>query len=136
MTVAPDGSVWVADRHNHRLQQFTPEGEHLRTVDGLGATQCIAFGPDGTPWIVTYRDVVELIAYDSLGGRLFELDPVSFEVRRSADVNAHWVHPTADGHLWLACLAGNVTHVYPGWISAPGGSIDEREYLDKGDDDR
>ncbi len=135
VAVAPDGTIWVADRHNHRLQQFTPGGDHQRTVDGLGATQCIAFAPDGTPWITTYRDVVELIAYDSLGGRLFELDPVSFEIRRSLDVNAHWVHPTADGHLWLGCLAGTVSHVYPGWIAAKNGSIDEREYLDRGDDD-
>ena len=78
---------------------------------------------------MAYRDVVELIAYDSLGGRLFELDPVSFEIRRSLDVNAHWVHPTADGHLWLACLAGTVSHVFPGWIGTKDGGVDEREYL-------
>ena len=130
VVVAPDGTVWVSDRHNHRLQQFDTVGKHLRTVDGLGATQCIAFAPDGTPWVVTYRDVVELIAYDSLGGRLFELDPGTFAIRRSLDVNAHWVQPTADGHLWLACLAGTVSHVYPGWIPAQGGAVDEREYLD------
>ena len=56
-------------------------------------------------------------------------------IRRSLDVNAHWVHPTADGHLWLACLAGTVSHVYPGWIATKEGGMDEREYLARAEDD-
>ena len=130
-----DGLVVVSDRHNHRIRWFTPDGIHLRDHHGLGATQCIAFAPDGTPWITAYRDVVELIAQDSLGGRLFELDPDSWEIRRSLDVNAHWVHPTAEGHLWLACLAGSVTHLYPGWIAEQDGGVDEREYLRRDEDE-
>lgn len=134
VVMGPDGLVYVSDRHNHRLQVFDPVGGFVRSIEGLGAAQCIAFAPDGTPWVVSYRDVVELIAYDSLGGRLFELDPSTFEIRRSLDVNAHWVQPTADGHLWLACLAGSVTHLYPGWIATRDGGIDEREYLKRDED--
>lgn len=129
VVIGPDGLVYVSDRHNHRFQVFQADGTYVREIHGLGAAQCLAFAPDGTPWTTTYRDVVELIAQDSLGGRLFELEPETFAIRRSLDVNAHWVHPTADGHLWLACLAGNAQHAYPGWIAAPGGAVDERDYL-------
>jgi hypothetical protein len=136
VVVGPDELVYVSDRHNHRIQVFDAVGGHVRTIEGLGATQCIAFAPDGTPWIVTYRDIVELIACDSLGGRLFELDPGTFAIRRSLDVNAHWVHPTASGELWLGCLAGSVTHLYPGWIETDvDGSVDEREYLAQEEED-
>lgn len=116
VAVGPDGLVYVSDRHNHRICVFTPDGELRRTITGLGATQCIAFGPDGRPWVTTYRDVGELIGWDSLGGRLFELEPETFRVVSSFEVNAHWVHPTADGHLWLAGLAGTVNHLWPGWV--------------------
>ena len=33
VAVAPDGSVWVADTWNQRVQQFAPDGSLLRTVD-------------------------------------------------------------------------------------------------------
>lgn len=124
--VGPDGNVHVADRHNHRIQVFTPDGAHLRTITGLGATQCIAFGEDGTPWVTTYRDVGELIGWDSLGGRLFRLDPATWTVTASFEVNAHWVHPAADGVLFLAGLAGTVNRLWPGWI---GVEDVEREQL-------
>lgn len=124
--VGPDGLVHVSDRHNHRIQVFTPDGTHVRTITGLGATQCIAFGPDGTPWVTTYRDVGELIGWDSLGGRLFRLDPERWTVTGSFELNAHWVHPAADGVIFLAGLAGTVNRLWPGWVAVEDV---EREHL-------
>jgi DNA-binding beta-propeller fold protein YncE len=38
IAVAPDGTVYVADTWNHRIQHFTPEGEFLNTWGRFGQT--------------------------------------------------------------------------------------------------
>ncbi len=38
IAVAPDGSVYVADLWNHRIQQFTPDGQFLRAWGGFAQT--------------------------------------------------------------------------------------------------
>ncbi len=36
IAVAPDGTIWVADTWNHRLQQFTPDLQFLRKFGEFG----------------------------------------------------------------------------------------------------
>ncbi len=46
LAVAPDGSVWVADTWNHRVQKFAPDGQRLVVVDTLpDAAQPAFYGP-------------------------------------------------------------------------------------------
>ncbi|GIS95123.1 MAG: hypothetical protein CM1200mP22_23600 [Dehalococcoidia bacterium] len=40
--VAPDGSVYVADFDNHRVQKFTPEGILVRKWGALGRAMGIS----------------------------------------------------------------------------------------------
>jgi DNA-binding beta-propeller fold protein YncE len=52
--VAPDGSIYVADSKNHRIQQFSPNGDALRAW-GSFADQASGDAPGGTfnePWDV------------------------------------------------------------------------------------
>ena len=42
-----DGTVYVADTWNHRIQMFTPEGEFLRMFgsEGIGDSPEVFWGP-------------------------------------------------------------------------------------------
>jgi len=42
VTVGSDGRVWVADRENHRIQIFTPDGDYITEWTGLDMP-CTAF---------------------------------------------------------------------------------------------
>ncbi len=66
IAVAPDGSVYVADLWNHRIQQFTPDGRFLRAWGGfMEASQ----DPQGNPgFFYGPRDLVVV------GDRLYVTD--------------------------------------------------------------
>ncbi|MBN1267713.1 MAG: TIGR03663 family protein [Anaerolineales bacterium] len=54
LAVAPDGSLYVADAGNHRIQQFSPEGEFLRTWGSFsGGDGQAEPGTFNDPWGVT-----------------------------------------------------------------------------------
>jgi DNA-binding beta-propeller fold protein YncE/GH35 family endo-1,4-beta-xylanase len=59
LVVAPDGTVYVADTYNHRIQRFTATGEFLGTWGAYGFSNgqfCrpwdVAVAPDGTVYVV------------------------------------------------------------------------------------
>ncbi|HWB95181.1 MAG TPA: peptidyl-alpha-hydroxyglycine alpha-amidating lyase family protein, partial [Bryobacteraceae bacterium] len=64
------GIVYVSDRENNRIQIFDPDGKFLRQWTHLGATQNIFITPRDEMWIVTHRDNIENITYDTLAGRI------------------------------------------------------------------
>ncbi len=67
LAIAPDGSIWVADGDNHRIQIFAPDGSFLETWGTSGSGEgeldfttigwggynegAIAFAPDGSFYI-------------------------------------------------------------------------------------
>lgn len=122
--VGPDGLVYVSDRTNHRIQVFDGDGRLVRSWGHLGATQGIDFGVDGSMWVVTYRNTLELVAQDALGGRLMRLDPATGSVLASADANGHSVHRAVSGALFVASLAGSVIRFLPDW---PQGDVELEE---------
>jgi hypothetical protein len=50
LTVDEHGIVFVADRENGRVQEFTARGKYLGEIAGLGRTYAVALGPNGTLW--------------------------------------------------------------------------------------
>lgn len=53
LAVAPDGSIYIADTENHRIQHLTPEGTVLHVWGVFGASTETAPAPSGTfnePW--------------------------------------------------------------------------------------
>ncbi len=56
LTIDNQGNVYVADWNNHRVQKFSPGGEHLSTF-GSGKTTGVSFD-GGTPYAhATIRDI-------------------------------------------------------------------------------
>src|SRR4051794_2878463 len=58
IAVGPDGSVYIADTGNQRVQKFTSDGAFLATIGSAGAGQgqfnspnSVAVGPDGTLYV-------------------------------------------------------------------------------------
>ena len=47
VAVAPDGTVWVADAGNDRIQQFTAEGEFIRVIGRSGSAPGQFDSPEG-----------------------------------------------------------------------------------------
>ena len=64
VTVAPDGSLWIADANNDRLVQMTPALNVLRTIEGS------AYGFDGPRYL----------AFDSTG-RLYVADKYTHSIK-------------------------------------------------------
>ncbi len=51
LAVAPDGTVYVTDTQNNRIQKFTAAGGFLGKWDLLTGPRGIAVGPDGGIWV-------------------------------------------------------------------------------------
>lgn len=126
VAVAPDGRVLVSDRHNHRIQIFDPNGEWQDEWRHLGATQCLTFGRRGDLWAMTHRSIDEILAFDSLAGRLLKLDPATGEVLGGLPTPGHMVNEAEDGLLWIGSLSGTVIRFKPGWLTqGPDGVREE-----------
>ncbi len=73
LSVAPDGRIYVADTHYHRIIVFDPEGEELQRFGSFGTgpgefvyPTDIAFGDDGTIFIAEYgtNDRIQVFSSD------------------------------------------------------------------------
>ncbi len=129
LSFGPDGLLYLSDRTNHRIVILDAIGGVQGIWDHLGATQGIEHGADGSLWVVTFRSTLELVAQDSLGGRLMRLDPATGAVQASLDVNGHSIHRAVSGDLLVASLAGSVIRLIPDWPQGDA-PTDERELLD------
>ncbi|MEE2907207.1 MAG: hypothetical protein VX527_05165, partial [Planctomycetota bacterium] len=61
ITIGPDGNVWIADTHEHRVMVYTPNGDLLRSFGNYGFEPGqfiyptdVAFGPDGLVYVAEY----------------------------------------------------------------------------------
>jgi DNA-binding beta-propeller fold protein YncE len=73
--VAVDGqdTVYVADRDNHRIQQFTSSGSFLRKWGSRGSN----IGQFDSPWGIAVDDLGNVYVADSFNDRIQRFDPAS-----------------------------------------------------------
>ena len=111
------GRVYVADRENNRIQVFDAQGRFLKQWTHLGATQNLFITPRDEMWIITHRNNIENITYDTLAGRIMKIDIESGRILGSMESPGHWIHVTPDKLIFIGSLTGNVFRWYPGWLS-------------------
>ncbi len=116
VAVDSKGKVYVSDRENNRIQIFDPNGKFLKQWTHLGATQNIFITPKDEMWIITHRNNIENITYDTLAGRIMRIDLESGAIQGSMESPGHWIHVTPKNEIFIGSLTGNVFRWYPGWI--------------------
>ncbi len=110
------GRVWVSDRENNRIQCFDANGKFLKQWNHLGATQGLKITPDDQMWIITHRNNIENVTYDTLAGRIMRIDIETGRILGSMESPGHWIDVTPKGEIFIASLTGNVFRWYPGWL--------------------
>jgi DNA-binding beta-propeller fold protein YncE len=118
VAVDSKGLVYVSDRENNRIQIFDGNGEFLKQWRHLGATQNIFITPKDEMWIITHRDNIENITYDTLAGRIMKIDLATGRILGAMESPGHWLHAAPSGEIFIGSLTGNVFRWYPGWLPA------------------
>ncbi len=116
IAVDSHGTVYVSDRENNRIQIFDANGKFLRAWTHLGATQNIFITPDDQMWIITHRNNIENLTYDTLAGRIMHIDLASGRILGAMESPGHWLHVTPAGEIFIGSLTGNVFRWHPGWL--------------------
>ena len=122
IAVDSKGIVYVSDRENNRIQIFDPNGRFLRQWTHLGATQNIFITPNDEMWIITHRDNIENLTYDTLAGRIMRIDLANGKILGAMESPGHWIDVTTAGEIFIGSLTGNVFRWYPGWLEHGLGS--------------
>ena len=115
IAVDSSGRVYVSDRENNRIQIFDENGKFLRMWTHLGATQNIFITPEDEVWIITHRDNIENITYDTLAGRIMRIDLETGKILGSMESPGHWLNVSRAGEIFIGSLTGNVFRWYEGW---------------------
>ncbi len=110
------GLVYVSDRENNRIQVFRADGQFLKQWTHLGATQCLFITSDDELWIITHRNNIENLAYDTLAGRIMRIEISTGRILGSMESPGHWIHVTPAKEILIGSLTGNVFQWYPGWL--------------------
>lgn len=120
------GNVYVADRENNRIQIFDEDGTLLRMWTHLGATQNIFITPADEVWVMTHRDSVENITYDTLAGRIMRVNIDNGEIIGAMESPGHWLDVSPNGEIYIGSLTGNVFKWYEEWMEASEAAQAER----------
>jgi len=111
------GLVYVSDRENNRIQIFDQNGKFLKQWTHLGATQGMFIRPNDEMWIITHRDNIENLTYDTLAGRIMKIDIATGRILGAMESPGHWINVAPNGQdIYIGSLTGNVFHWYPGWL--------------------
>ena len=120
------GNVYASDRENNRIQIFDSEGNFLGMWTHLGATQNIFITPDDEVWVITHRDNVENITYDTLAGRIMRVDIDTGEILGAMESPGHWIDVSHTGEFFVGSLTGNVFRWYEDWMETEEAAQAER----------
>jgi NHL repeat len=110
------GRVYVSDRENNRIQIFDPNGNFLKQWAHLGATQGLFITPADEMWVITHRNNVENITYDTLAGRIMKIDLETGKVLGAMECPGHMITVAKSGEIFVASLTGNTFRWYPAWL--------------------
>jgi DNA-binding beta-propeller fold protein YncE len=110
------GRLYVSDRENNRIQIFDADGRFLKQWTHLGATQGMYVTADQQLWIITHRNNIENITYDTLAGRIMKIDLETGKILGSMESPGHWITVSSGGEIFIGSLTGNVFRWYPGWL--------------------
>jgi hypothetical protein len=124
IVVDSNGLVYVSDRENNRIQIFDPDGKFIKEWRGLGATPGMVIKPGDDMWIITHRDNIENLTYDTLAGRIMHIDMATGKILGSMESPGHWLAASPNGDFFVGSLTGNVFRWYPAWREHGLGSID------------
>jgi len=116
--------VYVSDRENNRIQIFDKNGKFLKEWTHLGAAQNLFITPDDQLWIITHRNWVEILDYDTLAGRIMHVDLASGRILGAMESPGHWIDVAKNGDIYIGSLTGNVFRWYPGWTEKNASSPD------------
>jgi DNA-binding beta-propeller fold protein YncE len=122
VAVDSQGLVYACDRENNRIQIFDANGKFLRQWTHLGATQNIFITPRDEGWVITHRNNIENITYDTLAGRIMRIDIQTGKILGAMESPGHWLDVSAAGEIFIGSLTGNVFRWYPGWMEGTAGS--------------
>ena len=82
----------MSDRENNRIQIFDANGKFLKQWTHLGATQNIFITPKDEVWVITHRNNIENITYDTLAGRIMRMDLETGKILGAMESPGHWLH--------------------------------------------
>ena len=108
------------------FRSSTRTGELLNMWTHLGATQNIFITPDDQVWVITHRDNVENITYDTLAGRIMRVDIETGEIVGAMESPGHWIDVSHTGEIFIGSLTGNVFRWYEGWMETQEAAQAER----------
>jgi sugar lactone lactonase YvrE len=124
IVVDSKGQLYVSDRENNRIQIFDGNGKFLRQWTHLGATQGMVMKPGDDLWILSHRDNIENLTYDTLAGRIMHIDIQTGKILGAMESPGHWLAAGPNNDFFVGSLTGNVFHWYPRWLEHGIGSLD------------
>jgi DNA-binding beta-propeller fold protein YncE len=110
------GRVYVSDRENNRIQIFDSTGRFVKQWTHFGATQGLFITPRDEMWIITHRNNVENITYDTLAGRIMRIELETGKILGAMECPGHMITVAKSGEIFVASLTGNVFRWYSAWL--------------------
>jgi DNA-binding beta-propeller fold protein YncE len=124
IAIDSQGTVYVSDRENNRVQVFDAQGKFLRQWTHLGSIMSMVIGPDDQLWMLGDDDSVEILTYDSLAGRVMKVDRETGRIQGSMPTPGHMLSLSPSGDLYVASITGNVFRFWSGWEEVrDGGTV-------------
>jgi len=89
VALGADGSVFVADRCNHRVQRFTADGAYLESFGrgALGSPTFLALDRGGNVYVSDYHRVVKFAPGGASGARAAHHNGIDIACRHVAELN-------------------------------------------------